>query len=87
MHLKETDLAIKVVNYLFNKDHTAYYYAILNLNFSKIADQKFEDALLEIKDKAVIKLLSKGEQVNLQNVSYNDLLNLIKSVNEQSTEI
>lgn len=83
LYLKETNLAISVINHLFDKDHSAYYYTILNFNFSKISDQKFEQTLLDIKERAIVKLLSRGEKVNLQNVSYDDLLKLIKLTNEQ----
>lgn len=82
LKINEIDSAIEVIKHMLQKDHTAYFFAILKYDETKFKNIKFETALLENKKLATIKLLAKGESVTLNDISFDELLQMIEKVKE-----
>jgi disulfide oxidoreductase YuzD len=84
LNIGEFDKAQKVLQCLLDKNHISYWYRILHYeedNYrSKDWLRDFVDFLVYVKRKAKIKLLASGEKLNIGEVSYNDLLEIIESV-------
>lgn len=80
LRLKDHNSALDVITYMYNKNHIAYFYAILKCDFSGIASGDFNDRLEKYKNKINIRLLAQGEKVTLQNISLNDLIELINQI-------
>lgn len=76
--VKKYDSAIKVIDFLYKKNHKAYMFSILK--YKQNENEKFNLALKEYKYKANIKLLSLGEEVNLKNVAFDDLVKIVEEV-------
>lgn len=86
LKLNLSDKAIEVIKYMFEKDHIAYLYAITKYKTEHFKNKKFLKKLSEYKRKAILKLLSKGEKVDLLNVSYTDLVNIVNQTKHYITE-
>ncbi|AEO93520.1 gp261 [Bacillus phage G] len=76
----DANSAIKVIKHMFDKNHSAYFYAIMKYDVSKISNFEFNKMLTNYQQQITIKLLARGEKVNLNNVSYTDLLQLLEDV-------
>lgn len=84
--INEMDRAIEIVKQMYEKNHIAYYYAILKYDVSKFNDSVFKSELLKIKRECIIELLSMNEKVDLTGVSYFELLDIINSVESRKKE-
>ncbi|MDF2533858.1 MAG: hypothetical protein K0R18_15 [Bacillales bacterium] len=84
--VKDVESAINVIKHMFDKDHTAFYFAILKYNPSKFINKEFSKSLENYRNRSSVKLLAKGEKVDLNDVSYSDLLEIIYKVQEQTAE-
>lgn len=80
LRIRSTKSALNVIDSMIKKSHTAYYYAVLQYDLSAFSNKEFVDELNKYQQQAVVKLLSRGESVSLNNVSFNDLIQLVKKV-------
>lgn len=71
--------AVEVIDLLFSKDHSAYMHAILfRYNKDKyIKYPIFSKKLVEYSVGSKAKILAKGERVDLKNISFDELLELV----------
>lgn len=81
LKIGEEKNAIDIIDLIFNKDHIAYLYALLKYDEKKyIKYSSFFKQLVMYKLKVKAKALSIGERVDLENVSFEDLLDLVELV-------
>lgn len=80
LKLNKANEALQIIKYMFEKDHSAYFYAISKYDVANYTNKEFIEGLKEYKSKIDVKLLSKGETVNLSDVSFYDLLELVDKV-------
>lgn len=82
LKVKDSESAINVIKNMYDKNHVSYFYTILKYDASKFEDKKFAIKLTEYQEKIIIKLLAKGETVDLKNVNFTKLLEIIEKVKE-----
>lgn len=82
LNLNKPKEALDVIKYMFDKKHQAYFYAISNYDSRKFTNKEFIDGLDKYKNRIKIQLLANGEKVNLENISFSDLVELIQEVKE-----
>ena len=85
LKIGDSKKALEIIDFLFNKNHVAYYYLILNYNI-KTENKDFISGMKKYRFLSQASLLSLGESVNLQNINYNELLELMSVVKEKISE-
>lgn len=81
LKIGEETKAIDIITLIFNKEHIAYVYVLLKYDEEKyIKYSSFFNQLVNYKSKVKAKALSQGERVDLKNVSFKDLLELVELV-------
>lgn len=85
LKLEDQDKAIEIIESMYSKDVTAQFYSLLKIK-NKKEYIEFNNKLKELKKLSIINLLSKGERVDLINVSLQNLYQIINEIENKTGE-